>query len=85
MLDYSAEKNEVLWSCIQGGHVHTLEKCTNNTISVENLLLHTECQITSNAPFLHNVLKTKMLHKCPMSNVQCNVFCYFYMAYNIII
>ena len=73
-------KNEVLWSCIQDGPVHTLKKCTNNTISVENLIWHTECQITSNAPFLHNALKTNMLQRCQMSNVKCNVFSYCYMT-----
>ena len=33
----------------------------------------------------HNIVIISILQRCPMSNVQCNVFCYCSMAYNIII
>ena len=63
----------------------TTQKYAKYLISTRKLLWRCNVFWTFLTLVTHNAIKISTLQRCPMSNVQCNVFCYCNMAYNIII
>ena len=63
----------------------TTQKYAKCLILTQKLFLYYNVFWTFITPIIHNIVIISTLQRCPMSNVQCNVFCYCNMAYNIII
>ena len=63
----------------------TTQKYAKYLISTRKLLWRCNVFWTSLTLVTHNAIKISTLQRCPMSNVQCNVFSYCNMDYNIII